>query len=91
MERCIQTLDLLGAPTLKCMKRWVPDLREGPWCSELSDVHFVREAMKVEVPMMDYPNLDPQTLLESSGFVVIFVCQFRDILSFHGEKVLSSL
>ena len=45
----------------------------------------------LEVPMMDYLNSDRQTLLESSGFIVIFIRQFRDILSFHGEKVLSYL
>jgi hypothetical protein len=36
VEPCVQTLNLLILPTLKGMKRWVPDLREGPWCSEMS-------------------------------------------------------
>ena len=34
--------NILGHMTLKCMKRWLPNLQEGPWCSEMSNVHCVQ-------------------------------------------------
>ena len=38
VKHCDRTLNVLSPPTLKCTKRWLPNLREGPWHSKTSEM-----------------------------------------------------